>query len=182
MNTPAVNRNAAGPISPANVPAGAAHRNISRERCLVCCPKGMFMPEHAALLFSLGYEVKLVCSRGEALREFLAVKPSLLLAHHTFLPAFPHRLIQLFRMAHRTPAVLLLAEEVTQVWGYLHLKNEGYFEFIETPLHSEDLAFGVKLASERLKTTRRWLFYMDLLTQTALALPVFALLIYLALK
>jgi len=160
----------------------AVHRNVSRERCLVCCPKGLFTPEHAAILFSLGYEIKAAGNSGDALREFLVVKPSLLLVYHTFLPAFPHRLIQLFKMAHRDPAVLLLAEEVTQVWGYLHLKNEGYFEFLETPLRPEDLAFGVKLASERLKNTRRKLFYTDLLTQAALALPVFAFLAWLAFR
>jgi hypothetical protein len=41
---------------------------------------------------------------------------------------------------------------------------------------------GVKLAAARLKTTRRRLFYNDLLTQAALALPVFALLAYFSLK
>ena len=141
----------------------------------------MFTPEHAAILFSLGYEVKLACRRNDALREFIAVKPSLFLVHHTFLPVFPYRLIQLFKLAHRTPAVLLLAEEVTQVWGYLHLKNEGTFEFLETPLRAEDLAFGVKLASGRLKSAQRGFFYVDLLTQAAMALPVFAFLAYLAL-
>jgi hypothetical protein len=157
------------------------HRNISRERCLVCCPEGFFTPEHAAILISLDYEVKIVNTRGAALRQFLAVKPSLLIVHHTFLPSFPHRLIQLFRMAHRTPAVLLLAEEVSRVWGYLHLKNEGYFEFLGTPLRPEDLALGVKLASERLRNSRHNLFLKDFITQVALALPVFAILIYIAL-
>ena len=178
----AASENASAASIPLDAAADTVRRNISRERCLACCPEGMFTPEHAALLFSLGYEVKLVCDRNNALREFVAIKPSLLLVHHTFLPAFPYRLIQLFKMAHRTSAVLLLAEEVTQVWGYLHLKNEGYFEFLETPLRSEDLAFGVKLAAERLKSARRGFFYMDLLTQAAMALPVFALLAYLALK
>jgi hypothetical protein len=148
----------------------------------VCCPEKLFTPEHAAILISLGYEVQIICTRGEALRKFMVVKPSLLLVHRTFLPSFPHRLIQMFKMAHRTPAVLLLAEEVSQVWGYLHLKNEGYFGFLEVPLRPEDLALGVKIASERLKNTRRKLFFTDLLTQAALALPVFAFLAYVALK
>jgi FixJ family two-component response regulator len=170
-----------GPLSP-DTGERYAHRNVSRERCLVCCPDGLFAPEHAAILISLGYEVKAVNTSGAAFRQFMAVKPSLLIVHHTFLPWFPHRLIQMFKMAHRTPAVLLLAEDVSQVLVYLHLKNEGYFEFLETPLSPEDLALGVKLASERLKNTRRKLFFTDLLTQTALALPVFALLAYLAMK
>ncbi|MDR0308057.1 MAG: hypothetical protein LBI42_14625 [Chitinispirillales bacterium] len=155
------------------------HRNISRERCLVCCPRELFAPEHAALLLSLGYEVKIINDKSEALRSFITVKPSLFLIHHTFLPVFPHRLIQLFKMAHRTPTVLLMAEKITQVWGYLHLKNEGDFEFIETPLRSEEVALGVKHASQRLKATRRKLFYKDLLTHVGLALPVIGLLVYL---
>jgi len=155
------------------------HRNISRERCLVCCPEGLFTSEHAALLLPLGYEVKVVNNHNDALRSFFAVKPSLFLIHHSFLPAFPHRLIQLFKMAHRTPVVLLLAEKITQVWGYLHLKNEGDFEFIGTPLRLEDLTLGVKLASHRLKATRRKLFLTDLLTHVGLALPVLGLLVYL---
>jgi len=155
------------------------HRNISRERCLVCCPEGLFTPEHAALLLSLGYEVKVVSNHNDALRSFFAVKPSLFLIHYSFLPSFPHRLIQLFKMAHRTPVVLLLAEKITQVWGYLHIKNEGDFEFISTPLRLEDLALGIKLASQRLKATRRKLFFTDLLTHVGLALPVIGLLVYL---
>lgn|GEM_PF-5658622 len=155
------------------------HRNISRERCLVCCPEGLFTPEHATLLLSLGYEVKIVNCHNDALRAFFAVKPSLFLIHYSYLPSFPHRLIQLFKMAHRTPMVLLLAEQITQVWGYLHLKNEGDFEFIETPLRLEDLALGVKLASQRFKATRRKLFFKDLLTHAVLASPVIGLLVYL---
>ena len=154
------------------------HRNISRERCLVCCPRELFTTEHAALLLSLGYEVKVVNDQSEALRCFINVKPSLFLIHHTFLPVFPHRLIQLFKMAHRTPTVLLLAKEITQVWGYLHLKNEGDFEFLETPLRTEDLALGVKHASQRLKATRRKLFYKDLLAYAALGMPVLGLLVW----
>jgi len=155
------------------------HKNISRERCLVCCPEELFTPEHAALLLSLGYEVKVVNNHNDALRSFFAVKPSLFLVHYSFLPVFPHRLIQLFKMAHRVPVVLLLAEKITQVGGYLHLKNEGDFEFIETPLRLEDLALGVKLASQRFKVTRRKLFFTDLLAHVGLALPVIGLLVYL---
>lgn len=155
------------------------HRNISRERCLVCCPEGLFTSEHAALLLSLGYEVKVVNNHNDALRSFFTVKPSLFIIHHSFLPTFPHRLIQLFKMAHRTPVILLLAEKISQVWGYLHLKNEGDFEFIETPLRIEDLALGVKLAAQRLKATRRKLFFTDLLTHVGLALPILGLLVYL---
>jgi FixJ family two-component response regulator len=148
----------------------------------VCCPEGLFTPEHAAILISLGYEVNAVSTSGAAFRQFMAVKPSLLVVHHTFLPWFPHRLIQMFKMAHRTPAVLLLAGDVSQVLAYLYIKNEGYFGFLETPLRPEDLALGVKLASERLKNTRKRLFFTDLLTQTALALPIFVFLAYLVMK
>jgi len=155
------------------------HRNISRERCLVCCPEGLFTPEHAALLLSLDYEVKVVNNHSDAIRSFFAVKPSLFLVHYSFLPAFPHRLIQLFKMAHRTPVVLFMADEITQVWSYLYLKNECDFEFIETPLRLEDLALGVKLALQKLKATRRKLFLTDLLTHAGLALPVIGLLVYL---
>lgn len=158
------------------------HRNVSRERCLVCCPEELFTPEHAAILISLGYEVRIVPARRRALKEFMAVKPSLLIVHHTFLPTFPYRLIQLFKMSHRTPAVLLMAENMTRVWGYLHLKNEADFEFLGTPLRSEDLALGVKLATQHLRDTRHKLFVRDLTVQTAMALPVFLFLIYLIIR
>jgi len=161
----------------------AVHRNVARERCLVCCPEPLFTPEHAAFLASLGYEVKVVGSGGgETLRAFLDAKPGLFIAHHTFLPPSPHRLAQMFRIAGRTPAVLVMADDVARAWGYLNLKHDAYIGFLNTPLSMEELALGVKLAAERLKTTRRRLFYNDLLTQAAFALPVFALLAYLLMK
>jgi len=158
------------------------HRNVARERCLVCCPEPLFTPGHAAFLSSLGYEVKVVGSGSETLRSFLDTKPGIFIAHRAFLPPSPHRLTQLFRIAGRTPAVLIMASDVAQTWGYLNLKRDAYIEFLSTPLSTEELALGVKLAAARLKTTRRRLFYNDLLTQAAFALPVFAFLAYLLLK
>ena len=158
------------------------HRNVARERCLVCCPKPLFTPEHAEFLSSLGYEVKVVGSAADTLRSFLDTKPGIFIAHRAFLPPSPHRLAQLFRIAGRTPAVLVMAGDVKQTRGYLNMKRDACIEFLSTPLSTEELALGVKLAAARLKTKRRRLFYNDLLTQAAFALPVFAFLAYLLMK
>ncbi|MFP4014767.1 MAG: hypothetical protein ACLFVQ_11825 [Chitinispirillaceae bacterium] len=154
------------------------HRNISRERCLVCCSKNTFTAQHVALLLSFGYEVEIVETTSQAIQQFIARKPSLLLVESSFLPRFSHRLIQLFKFAHRTPAVVLMAPDVSEVLAYLYLK-EGVYEFVETPLKPEELALGIKRAAERLKVNRTRLFYMDLVTQIGLALPVLGFLIYL---
>lgn len=153
-------------------------RNISRERCLVCCKDEAFTAENVALLLSFGYEVEIVTSVNEAIQQFIAKKPSLLILDVSFLPRFSHRLIQLFKYAHRTPAVILLAPDISEVLAYLYLK-EGVYEFVETPVRPEELALGVQRAAERLKVTRSRLFYLDLVTQMGLALPILGLLLYL---
>ncbi|MFP4243402.1 MAG: hypothetical protein ACLFTW_15650 [Chitinispirillaceae bacterium] len=153
-------------------------RNITRERCLVCCSKDTFTAQHVALLLSFGYEVEIVESTNEAIQQFIARKPSLLLVESSFLPRFSHRLIQLFKFAHRIPAVVLMAPDVSDVLAYLYLK-EGVYEFVETPLRSEELALSIQRAAERLKVNRTRLFYTDLATQVGLALPVLGLLLYL---
>ncbi len=153
-------------------------RNISRERCVVLSREETFTAQHAALLISFGYEVEILHSRIEAVKYFVARKPSLVVVESSFLPRFPHRLVQLFKYAHRTPAILLLGKDISEVMAYLYMKDAVY-EFVETPLRSEELGLGIKRASERLKVTRSRLFSLDLITQGAMAVPVLGLLLYL---
>ena len=159
-------------------------KNITRTRCLVCCPDtSLFTDTHEKLLSALGYDVKVISDGDKALRSFADMRPDIFIVHHTFLPASPKRLLQVFRLVHRKPAVLILTDEITQAWDYINLKYEPYIEYLKSPISSpQELALSVKLAADRLKTTGRKRFYTDLITQIAFALPVLALLVYLLLE
>ncbi len=156
-------------------------RNICKERCLVCCREETISSRHIALLISAGYEVEVVRSRLDAMRAFMARKHSLLLIESLFLPAHAQRLIQLFKLAHRTPAVLYLAPEISNVFTYLYNETLTSGEFVETPVAHKELALGIKRVSQRLKVTGRKLFLYDLLIFCTLGLPIGVVLLVLLL-
>jgi DNA-binding NtrC family response regulator len=153
-------------------------KNVSRERCLILCKDQVNRSNITSLIANFGYRTDCMSVRKEAIRSFIANKHSLIMIDGCFLPAFPHRMIELFKIAHRNPAVIILSEDYADVTPYAFL-NEGVFDIVKLPLRTEELAFAVRRTTEQSKLITKNHFYKDLIINIGLAIPILMLLTYL---
>ena len=152
--------------------------NFARSRCLVLSRDVSLRSTLNAVLPNLGYTVDLETERKNAITKFLKNRHSLILLDAQYLPRQPARLILLFKMAHRNPAVVIFSKGEKNTIAYLYLKD-GIFEMIQVPFKINQLVVTVKRAGDYLRMKSRALFLRDLMVHVGLAVPVVVLLTYL---
>ena len=156
-------------------------RNVTKPRSLIVVKDVSLRYTLNALLPKLGYCVDVATNRNEAMRFFFIHRHSLLLIEADFLPRYPYRLVQFFKMAHRTPGVLIFSKGKRDVSSYSYIED-GFYEIITMPYKIEDLIVTVKRTSDYMKMHSKNLFLRDLLIHAALATPVLFLLTHFLLR
>jgi DNA-binding response OmpR family regulator len=149
-----------------------------KKRCLVVSTNESLIATAENMLRQIGYNVDIVKNRKNALEFFLLHKHYLLLLDAEFLPKHPYRLIQLFKMAHRNPGVLILSKPENDLTGYTCLQG-GIIRIINTPFKTERLLMTLKQTCDSLTMMNQSLFFKDLLIYASLCFPVVLVLMYL---
>jgi len=152
------------------------------KRCLVLSS----YPEIHSLLIPLCKEYNLLpdvmAYRKSALSYFLQYKHPLIIVDAHFLPRFAFRLVQLFKIAHREAAVVVLNDTGKSMAGFEHL--EGYcVRVVEKPFTTDSVRVALASTIEAVKKTVHAIFIKNLLMQIGIALPlVAALIVYLLVR
>ncbi len=156
-------------------------RNVAKPRCIIITKDISLRYALNTLLPKLGYTVDCAANRNDAMRLFFVHRHSLFLVDADMLPRYPHRLVQFFKMAHRTPGVLIFSRGNRDVSAYAYL-DDGIIEIISVPYKLEDLIIIIKRVTDFMNLRSKNLFLRDLLVHAGLAAPVLFLLIHYLLK
>lgn len=149
--------------------------NFARKRCLVLAKSSSPGSAIKAILSTLGYTVDVETDRKMGMSSFLIHRHSLVLIESDFLPRHPYRLMQMFKMAHRAPGILIFTRDENDALEYSYLKD-GIFEVIQVPFRAEKLIATVKRIGYYLRLRSCELFFRDLLVHVGLCVPVLVLL------
>lgn len=152
--------------------------NIPKMRCLILSKDKQMALALEPLLHKLGYSSEVEQNRKNAVHRFLQNKPSLIISEADYLPNNPNRVVQLFKMAHRSPGVLILKNKLESIGSYSYVKD-GIFTSIDKPVRTEDLIYSIKRTEDHLKMASKIFFLKDVLVNVGLALPLLVLLTYL---
>ncbi len=155
--------------------------NLIKQRCLILSKDSHFIDRVKEMLVKTGlYSVDTATDRKNALLLFLQCKHSLVLLDEDFLPRFPHRLHQFYKIAHRTPGIIIFRKSGKDLSGYCFLA-EGFVEIIDVPFTNEKLMLTLKQTDRYMRLHSKSIFFRGLLIQVGLAIPVMVLLIILLL-
>lgn len=149
--------------------------NIIKQRCLILSKDKPLQTALENTLSKAGYIVDTHTNRKKALSIFLQYRHALVLIDEEFLPKYPYRLLQFYKMAHRTPGIIILKRSEKNLSGYC-LLTEGFVEVINIPIKTVDLLLAVKQIEKYMLTRSSSLFYKDLLIHIGLAVPLMLLL------
>lgn len=155
--------------------------NRSPQRCLILSNDTPSIQSLKTVFENRGDPVDCFNDRKSALRCFLQYRHDLFCMDAEFLPRHPHRLLQLFKMAHRTPGMIIFNQRGKNIAAFKYIKD-SIIEIVEAPFDIVAIQNVLTTVVERLKTRTRSLFIRDLLIQVGVAIPVLILLIYLLLK
>jgi len=134
-----------------------------------------------SVLLKAGYSVNTVSDRKTGLQLFLQYKPGMVLLDEEFLPRFHHRLLQFYKVAHRSPGIVIFKRSQKDLSGYRFLTDE-IIEEIRVPFKIEELLVILKQITNYMQIKARALFYKDLLVHVGLAVPVIIFLVVLLIK
>lgn len=119
-----------------------------------------------------------IFDRKSALNYFLQYKHSFIVIDAQFLPRFAFRLVQIFKIAHRQPAVLILNSSGNNLAGFEWL--EGYYiRVVEHPFTADGIRNAISEAINQTNRIVRAVFVKNLLVQSGIAVPLIMLLLYL---
>ncbi|MDG5815531.1 hypothetical protein QA601_10600 [Chitinispirillales bacterium ANBcel5] len=151
--------------------------NIAKPRCLIVTKDLSLRFTLNTVVPELGYVVDIAENRNDAMRLFMLHRHSLLLIESALLPNYPHRLVQFFKMAHRTPAVIIFSKKDRDLSEYSYF-HDGVYEVVDIPFKIENLIFVIKRTVGYMKVRSKNLFLKDFLMHAGLAAPVLFLLLY----
>ncbi|NLL12580.1 MAG: hypothetical protein GX267_04170 [Fibrobacter sp.] len=150
--------------------------NLIKQRCLVLSKDSSFITRVEELLLKTGlYSVDTATDRKIALLLFLQCKHSIVLLDEDFLPRFPHRLHLFYKIAHRTPGIIIFRKTKKDLSGYCFL-TEGFVEIIDMPFANEKLMLALKQTDRYMRLHSKSIFFRGLLIHVGLAVPVLLLL------
>lgn len=151
------------------------------KRCLVLS----LYPEIHSLLIPLCEEFNLLPDfmvyRKSALSYFLQYKHSLIIVDAHFLPRFAFRLVQLFKIAHREPAVVVLNDTGKSLAGFERLS--GYcVRVVEEPFTHGGVQVVLAEAVGVMNRMVQAVFVKNLLVQIGIVVPLVGLMVYLLVR
>ena len=154
--------------------------NESPKRCLILST----YPNIHALLSPLCEEFNFIpdflFDRKSALNYFLKYKHSFIVIDAQFLPRFAFRLVQLFKIAHREPAVLILNTSGKNLTGFERL--EGFcIKIAEQPFSQTSLRIVLIKTMELFYHEVRSIFFKNFIAQIVMVLPLLIALLILLL-
>ncbi len=156
--------------------------NLIKQRCLILSKDDSFITRVEELLLKTGlYLVDTATDRKVALMLFLQCKHSLVLLDEDFLPRFPHRLHLFYKIAHRTPGIIIFRKSKKDLSGFCFL-TEGFVEIIDAPFANEKLMLILKQADRYMRLHSKSIFFKGMLIHMGLAIPVLLLLTMLLFK
>lgn len=124
------------------------------------------------------FQMDFAPTRKEALRRFLQSKHALLCVDAEFLPRFPYRLEQLFKIAHRTPAVLILNHNGKNILGFRFLK-ECVIDVVPVPVEQNGLKKDLNDLVQRSRQRTHRQFTKQVSVLGGVMVPLVILLLYL---
>jgi DNA-binding response OmpR family regulator len=151
--------------------------NESPKRCLILSTH----PEIQNLLIPLFKELHMipdfVQSRKNALNHFLQYKHSLVVIDASFLPRFSYRLVQIFKIAHREPAVVVLNDTGKSLAGFEQL--DGYcVRVVDEPFAINGLRGALADVADVMRRMVQAAFMKNLLVQVGVLVPLVGLIVY----
>ncbi|HEX2959865.1 MAG TPA: hypothetical protein VHO70_23720 [Chitinispirillaceae bacterium] len=150
--------------------------NLIKQRCLILSKDDSLMAKVETLLSKTGlYMVDIVNDRKNAIILFLQYRHSLVLIDEDFLPRFPYRLHLFYKVAHRTPGIIIFRRSDKDLSGYCFL-TDGFVEIIDLPFKNEKFFLTIKQTSRYMRLHSKSIFFKDLLIHVGLAIPVLVLL------
>ncbi|MBN1306529.1 MAG: hypothetical protein JXA18_01330 [Chitinispirillaceae bacterium] len=155
--------------------------NRTPQRCLILSENTQLVQSLKTILKEREIYSDSFNDRKSALKSFFLYRHAFFLLDATFLPRHPHRLLQLFKMAHRTPGVIIFNGIRKNIVGFKYIKD-SIIEIVEAPIDESSIRYTLDLVDERLRSRTRNLFIRDLLIQAGVAIPVLILLVYLLLR
>lgn len=151
--------------------------NRTTKRCLLLSKDSALIESVKNVLHELNFQIDLIHDRKTALKCFIQYRHYFFLIDAEFLPRYPYRLLQFFKMAHRTPGVVIFNGLGRDLTGFNYLKD-GIIEIVESPYDKETLVRTFNSINKTLTARTKSLFVKDLLVQVGIALPLIAALVY----
>ena len=155
--------------------------NRPPQRCLILSENNQLIQTLKTIVENRGISYDSFSDRKSALKSFFLYRHALIFLDAKFLPRYPHRLLQLFKMAHRAPGVIIFNEMGKNIIGFKYIKD-SVIEIIEAPFDENSIRNKLDLVDTRLKSRTRNLFIHDLVIQAGVAVSILMLLIYLLLR
>lgn len=149
--------------------------NLIKERLLVLLKDDSLRERIDKLLTNAGYIVDNAADRKKALSDFLRYRHAIVLLDEDFIPRYPHRFLQFFKVAHRTPGVVIFKKPEKDLTSYQFFTDSAV-EVVNTSFKNEELLAVVKHVDSYMRVQSRGIFYKDLLIQVGLAVPLVVLL------
>jgi DNA-binding NtrC family response regulator len=152
-------------------------KNQSTNRCLVCLNDNKLKRMLQHILDGSNFHTDYVNDRKNALKYFLQYKPCLLCIDADFLPRFPFRLVQLFKIAHRMPGVLIFNTSYNNLAGYACLKN-NFIKVVDAPFTDNAIESTLRRIVDSLTICTINDFSKNLLLLLGIAAPVLLFTVY----
>ncbi|MBN1760974.1 MAG: hypothetical protein JW863_21785 [Chitinispirillaceae bacterium] len=119
--------------------------------------------------------------RKSALSYFLQYKHPIIVVDAQFLPRFAYRLVQIFKIAHREPAVVVLNDTGKSLAGFEQL--DGYcVRVVDEPYSIDGLRGALADVADVMSRMVKAVFVKNLLVQLGIVLPLVGLVLYLLVR
>jgi len=148
--------------------------NESHLRCIILSKDCLQMQGFIKGLEEKGIIVHCFSKRKSALSSFLQYRHTYFITEAGYLPRYPFRLLELFKIAHRTPGMIILNPTAKAIAGFKYIKN-SIIEIIDGQYESEMVENTFKLVEKRLSERARKLFMRDMTILLISAVPLVVL-------
>lgn len=152
-------------------------KNQSIRRCLVLSKNSQLKEMLRQILDELQFQTDLVGDRKNALKLFLQYKHYLICVEAQFLPRFPFRLMQTFKIAHRTPGIMIFNESNKNLSGFTCLRN-NFIKVVETPFINHKIKSSICEINNALTIWTKNDFIKNLILLLSISIPAICFTIY----
>ena len=151
--------------------------NKTTDRCLILSKSITFSEQLKHICNKLNFQVDIFNKRKNALRSFMQYRHFIFFLESDFLPRFPYRLIQFFKMAHRIPGVIILNSSSKDLTGFEYL-NVGVINVLDTPFDTSKTIEVIINTRNLLQAQSRKLFIREIAIFTGFTIPFILYLIF----
>lgn len=157
---------------------GMLNYNKTTNRCLILLDNPLLVESLEKICRNLDFTVEVSTTRKNALQLFMQYRHYLFIVDAKFLPRFPFRLLQMFKMAHRTPGVIILNSSDRDLTAFKYLGDE-IIEIVSYPFLKDKIIEKILSIEDVVEKKTKKLFAIEFMALSAITIPLLLYLCYL---